>query len=215
MAVGRKTGGRQKGTPNKPKEAPAVPTPVAAAPGPAAAGGAPPDGVIPAYKNAREKSPFPPYRLLATDKLIPYVNNARTHTAAQVAKIAASIREFGFTNPVLTDGRRGIIAGHGRVLAAQMLAMAAVPVIELAHLTPAQRRAYVIADNRLALDAGWDDELLTLELGELRESGFDLGLTGFNDHELKSFLDDPDEPKASITEAKSAVCPGCGQRFAL
>ena len=90
-----------------------------------------------------------------------------------------------------------------------------LPVIELAHLTPAQRRAYVIADNRLALDAGWDDELLTLELGELRESGFDLGLTGFNDHELKSFLDDPDEPKASITEAKSAVCPGCGQRFAL
>ena len=90
--------------------------------------------------------------------LIPYARNARTHSPAQVALIAGSIREYGFTNPVLVDGENGIIAGHGRVLAARKLGMSQVPVIELAHLTPAQRKAYILADNRLALQAGWDKE---------------------------------------------------------
>ncbi len=215
MAVGMKTGGRVKGTPNKPKPVPDATTPVAAAPGPAAAGGAPGEGVIPVYKNAREKSPFPRYKLAAVDKLVPYINNARTHTPAQVAKIAASIREFGFTNPVLLDGKRGIIAGHGRVLAAQMLAMETVPAIELSHLSAAQRRAYVIADNRIALDAGWDDEMLALELGELRDIGFDLPLTGFDEYELKAAFDDAPEPKIKVSEDKTAICPGCGQQFSL
>jgi hypothetical protein len=110
--------------------------------------------------------------------LIPYARNARTHSDAQVAQIAASIREFGWTNPVLVDGDNGIIAGHGRLLAARKLGMSTVPVIELAGLSEAQKRAYIIADNRLALNAGWDNELLDLELGELDALGFDLSLTG-------------------------------------
>src|SRR5665811_2624897 len=95
--------------------------------------------------------PFPPYKAVPLASLIPYARNARTHSAAQVAQIAASIREFGFTNPVLVDGDRGVIAGHGRLLAARELGLTEVPTIELAHLTPAQRRAYILADNRLAL----------------------------------------------------------------
>ncbi len=124
---------------------------------------------------------------LPTDTLIPYARNTRTHSEAQVAQIAGSIREFGFTNPVLIDGENGIIAGHGRVLAAQKLALGKVPCIRLAHLTDTQRRAYIIADNKLALNAGWDEELLGLELADLREDGFDLELTGFDGAELGQF----------------------------
>ena len=105
------------------------------------------------------------------EALIPYANNSRTHSDAQVAQIAASIREFGWTNPVLIDGENGIIAGHGRVFAARKLGLTEVPVIELAHMSEAQRRAYIIADNKLAENAGWDDELLRLELGALRDLG--------------------------------------------
>ncbi len=122
---------------------------------------------------------------------MPYVNNARTHSEAQVAQIAASIREFGFTNPVLVDGQRGVIAGHGRLLAARQLGMTEVPTIELAHLSEAQRRAYVLADNRLALSADWDDDLLRIELGDLQAEGFDLALTGFDPGEIAAFLLDP------------------------
>ena len=143
---------------------------------------------------------FPPYKLAAVQDLVPYVNNARTHSDAQVAQIAASIREFGFTNPVLTDGERGIIAGHGRLLAARKLGMMEVPIIELAHLTSAQRKAYVLADNKLAMNAGWDDDLLRLELGALQDEGFDLGLIGFDAGELDALfavrgsgLTDPDD----------------------
>lgn len=125
---------------------------------------------------------------LRTDELIPYARNSRTHSAEQVAQIAASIREFGFTNPVLVDEDRGIIAGHGRVMAAQRLQLAEVPTITLAGLTEMQRRAYVIADNRLALNAGWDNEMLALELADLKEAGFDLELTGFGDDEIKDLL---------------------------
>lgn len=122
------------------------------------------------------------------DSLVGYVRNARTHSEAQVAHIAGSIREFGWTNPVLVDGDNGVIAGHGRILAARKLGLAEVPVIELAHLTPVQKRAYILADNRLALDAGWDNDLLALELGDLQDAGFDLDLTGFTGDEITELL---------------------------
>jgi DNA modification methylase len=121
-------------------------------------------------------------------ELIPYARNPRTHSDAQVAQIAASIREFGWTNPVLIDGENGIIAGHGRVMAARKLGLEQVPVIELAHMSEAQKRAYVLADNQLALNAGWDQELLRLELADLSELGFDLGLIGFGEGELERLL---------------------------
>ncbi len=124
------------------------------------------------------------------DSLIPFARNPRTHSPEQIAKIAASIAEFGFSNPVLVDGNNGIIAGHGRVCGARKLGMTEVPVIELGHLSPTQKRAYVISDNRLALDAGWDEEMLALELSELTEAGFDLALTGFDDTEIESLLAD-------------------------
>lgn len=123
------------------------------------------------------------------DSLLPYVRNPRTHSEAQIAKLASSIVEFGWTQPILVDGQNGIIAGHGRLAAARRLGLEKVPVIELAHLTPAQKRAYVIADNRLALDAGWDEEMLALELAELKDAGYDLALTGFGDDEIERLLD--------------------------
>lgn len=121
-------------------------------------------------------------------RLKPYDRNARTHSPEQVAQIAASIHEFGFTNPILVAQDGEIIAGHGRLLAAQDLGMTEVPVIVLGHLTPEQRRAYVIADNKLALNAGWDEELLRLELTRLDTTGFDLSLIGFSDLELDSVM---------------------------
>jgi DNA modification methylase len=121
--------------------------------------------------------------------LIPYVRNSRTHSDAQVAQIAASIKEFGWTNPILIDGENGIIAGHGRLLAARKLGQDKVPVIELAHMTEAQKRAYVIADNQLAMNAGWDTALLTLELVDLKDEGFDLDLLGFDASELEKLLE--------------------------
>jgi ParB-like chromosome segregation protein Spo0J len=128
------------------------------------------------------------YRLIPTADLIPYARNSRTHSDAQIAKIASSIREFGFINPVVTDGRNGIVAGHGRVLAASKLKLAEVPCVEASHLTEAQKRAYVIADNRMALDAGWDADMLKVELGELQSLNFDLALTGFSLDEIKAAL---------------------------
>ena len=142
---------------------------------------------------AQHSPNFPPYKLARVADLIPYSRNSRTHSEEQVAQIAASIREFGFTNPVLVDGDRGVIAGHGRLLAARKLGLDEVPVIELAHLTEAQRRAYVIADNKLALNAGWDLDLLKVELGGLQADGFDLGLTGFSGDELAGLLADSTE----------------------
>ena len=138
-------------------------------------------------------SNFPDYKTVSVDSLIPYARNSRTHSDAQVAKIAASIREFGFLNPVIVDGANGIIAGHGRVMAAQKLGLTELPVIEAAHLTEAQKRAYIIADNRLALDAGWDDEMLKVELADLQADGFNLELTGFNLDEIAAFLVDETE----------------------
>lgn len=134
-------------------------------------------------------------------ELIPYVKNSRTHSDEQVAQIAASIKEFGWTNPILVDGDNGIIAGHGRLMAARKLGHTEVPTIELKDLTEAQKKAYIIADNRLALNAGWDNEMLKLEFDQLSELGFDLSLTGFtldeiealNPIELEEGLTDEDE----------------------
>jgi DNA modification methylase len=134
-------------------------------------------------------------------ELIPYARNPRTHSDAQVAQIAASIREFGWTNPVLVDGANGIIAGHGRVLAARKLGLERVPVLELTHMSEAQKRAYVLADNQLALNAGWDEALLRLELADLSELGFELGLIGFGEGELERLLAGE---KAGLTEDDDA-----------
>lgn len=121
-------------------------------------------------------------------ELIPYVNNSRTHSDAQIAQIAASIKEFGWTNPILVDGTNGIIAGHGRLLAARKLGYTEVPTIELSDLTETQKKAYIIADNRLALNAGWDDEMLTIELNDLLADGFALEMLGFNPNEIDELL---------------------------
>jgi len=136
---------------------------------------------------------FPAYKTIKTADLIPYARNSRTHSDAQVAKLAASIKEFGFLNPVIVDSENGIIAGHGRILAAQKLGLDSLPCIEAGHLSEAQRRAYVIADNRLALDAGWDDELLRIELGDLDAEEFDLSLTGFDLDEIALYAGIADE----------------------
>jgi len=122
-------------------------------------------------------------------ELIPYVKNSRTHSDEQVAQIAASIKEFGWTNPILIDGENGIIAGHGRLMAARKLKYDKVPTIELKDLTETQKKAYIIADNKLALNAGWDNELLTIELNELMADGFALEILGFDPNELSAFLD--------------------------
>lgn len=154
------------------------------------------------------------------ESLIPYARNARTHDDAQVAQIAASIKEFGFTNPVLIDGDNGIIAGHGRVLAARKLGLDEVPCIELSHLSETQKRAYIIADNKIALNSGWDDELLALELTELDELDFDLDLTGFDEDELSvamklgvDFEAGTEEDQGKLDELNPIICPSCGHEF--
>jgi DNA modification methylase len=134
------------------------------------------------------------------DRLIPYARNPRTHTEEQVAQIAASIAEFGFVNPVLVGADGVIIAGHARVMAARKLGMGEVPVIVLDHLKPAQRRALVIADNRLAENAGWDEEMLRVELEALREDDFHLDLLGFEDAEIEALLAQPDEAVTGDTD---------------
>jgi len=131
-----------------------------------------------------------------TASLVPYARNSRTHSEAQVKQIAASIQKFGFTNPMLVDSARGIIAGHGRLEAARLLRLARVPVIVLDHLTEAERRAYVIADNKLAENAGWDSDVLEAELAALNDLEFDLGVLGFSDRELEKMLGAPDDAAA-------------------
>ena len=126
--------------------------------------------------------------LWPVDRLRPYERNARTHSPEQVAQIAASIVEFGFTNPILVDSSDGIIAGHGRLSAAQELGLKTVPVVVLDHLSERQRKAYILADNQLALNAGWDTDLLREELQDLAAQDFDLSLIGFSDDELADLL---------------------------
>jgi ParB-like chromosome segregation protein Spo0J len=156
---------------------------------------------------------------VAVEKLIPYANNARTHSDAQVAQIAASIREFGFNNPVLIDEQSSIIAGHGRVLAARKLELDAVPCIRLNHLSDTQRRAYIIADNKLAMNAGWDDELLALELSDLQDQGVNVELSGFTVDEIEGFTPGENYPESSAKEIDpddykmGHQCPKCGFEF--
>jgi len=133
-----------------------------------------------------------------TAKLVPYARNARTHSDAQVAQIAASIAEFGFTNPILAGSDGVIVAGHGRLAAAQKLGLEMVPVVVLDHLTPTQRRALVIADNRIAENAGWDDELLAIEFAELADAGFDNLLTGFTQDEIDALT--PEQIPEGLTD---------------
>jgi DNA modification methylase len=134
------------------------------------------------------------------DRLIPYARNARTHSDEQVAQIAASIAEFGWTNPILAGADGIVIAGHARLAAARKLRMTEVPVIVLDHLTPAQRRALVLADNKLALNAGWDEEMLRVELASLKEEDYDLDLVGFSDDELEELLRDPESTRDGLTD---------------
>lgn len=135
----------------------------------------------------------PKISMLATKDLIPYARNTRTHSDEQVNQIVSSIKEFGFTNPVLVDQDNMIIAGHGRVMAANKLKLDKVPTICLKHLTEAQKKAYIIADNRLALNAGWDEDMLKVELEELNDLEFDISLLGFEDNEIESLLSEPTE----------------------
>ncbi|SPB18547.1 DNA methylase N-4/N-6 domain-containing protein [Caballeronia novacaledonica] len=138
--------------------------------------------------------------------LVPYERNARAHSPAQIDLLVASLREFGFTNPVLIDDRNRVIAGHGRLLAAQAIGMAEVPCVVLSHLTEVQRRAYILADNQLAERAGWDRELLALELGALRDDGFDLALTGFESKDLERLIG-PEGLPGLTGEDNAPPCP--------
>jgi len=169
----------------------------------------------------KSKTEFPDYKKLPVADLVPYARNSRTHSPQQVDKIAASIREFGFLNPIIVDGMNGIVAGHGRVLAAQKLGLSELPVIDASHLSEAQKRAYVIADNRLALDAGWDNEMLKIELQDLEADGFDLSLTGFELDEIFGLTSetkdlDPDSSTKEIDPDDYNMghqCPKCGFEF--
>jgi ParB-like chromosome segregation protein Spo0J len=152
------------------------------------------------------------------ESLVPYARNPRAHSNEQVAQIAASIKEFGFTNPILLDGENGLIAGHGRLAAARLLGLKTVPCIELGHLSETQKRAYIIADNKLALNAGWDEELLRLELIDLKGLEFNLDLLGFNASELADItlgrdVDQPEYDETATDDVKMVTCPKCGQSF--
>ena len=153
--------------------------------------------------------------------LIPYASNSRTHSDTQIAQIAASIREFGWTSPILVSGDNTIIAGHGRLLAARKLGMDEVPTIVLDHLSKAQQRALVIADNQLALNAGWDMEMLKAEIETLNIEGFELDILGFNDDELHRILAEPnfeagtedEQGQLDQLDPKMVICPKCQHEF--
>ena len=145
-------------------------------------------------------------QLVALDKLVPYANNARTHSPEQIGKLRSSLREFGFINPVIIDRDFGIIAGHGRVLAAREEGITEVPCVFVDHLTEAQKKAYIIADNRMALDAGWDEELLRVEIEALQAEAFDISLTGFGDDEIADlFGNEKDEVEDDDYDLSAAL----------
>ena len=155
----------------------------------------------------------------SVDELIPYVNNARTHSDKQITQIAASIKEFGFNDPIGLDGENGIIEGHGRLLAAKKLKMKEVPCIELSHLSSAQKKAYILAHNRLALNAGWDRDVLSLEIQSIE--GIDWSLMGFDENEipakdidLESFFSESNSaPEEGKLNQEPITCPECGHVF--
>lgn len=160
---------------------------------------------------------------LKLDKLTGYATNSRTHSDEQIDQIAASITEFGFTNPILIDENNIIIAGHGRLEAAKQLKLDETPCLRLSHLTEAQKKAYIIADNKLALNAGWDDELLRQEIAELKDIEFDIALLGFSEEELNLIegninfepSSEDDQGKLDQLEPKWVSCPHCGKEFDL
>lgn len=161
---------------------------------------------------------LPKYQVRRVADLIPYARNARTHSDQQIAQIAASIREFGFLNPIITDGDDGVLAGHGRIIALQKLGIDDVPCIDAAHLTEAQRRAYVIADNKLALNAGWDDDMLRVEFADLESEGFDLSLIGFDVDEMAAIINDAEEDEIYPGQGEAQGDGGAGSlagRFML
>jgi ParB-like chromosome segregation protein Spo0J len=168
-----------------------------------------------------KRDPAHNVELRAIETLIPYARNSRTHSPEQVAQIAASITEWGWTTPVLIDEAGMIIAGHGRVLAARKLGLTDVPVVVATDWSDTQKRAYVIADNKLALNAGWDNELLTVELADLRDTGFDVDLTGFGIGELTAMFEEPnfdpgtedEQGKLDQLAPKIVQCPHCGQEY--
>ena len=145
------------------------------------------------------------YRQVAD--LIPYARNARTHSDDQVAEIAASIKEYGWTNPILTDGENGIIAGHGRLMAARKLGMDEVPTIDIIGLTDTQKRALILADNKMALNASWDEDILKLEFAELEKEGFELSKTGFSDEEIREMMADLDREVDGVEDVETPEPP--------
>lgn len=149
------------------------------------------------------------YELVDVDRLIPYINNARTHSKEQVTRLASSIKEFGFINPVITDGEHGILAGHGRIAAAKQLGIKQVPCILADYLTEAQKKAYILADNRLPMDAGWDNDLLKIEIESLQAEGFDVGITGFDEKEIADLFatdNEAQEDGFDVDEELSKPC---------
>jgi len=186
--------------------------------------------VLEASKSLPEGSKMPPnesknasrshlrveYRPLET--LIPFTRNPRAHSEEQIAQIAASIKEFGFTNPVLLDGENGVIAGHGRLAAARVLGLDKVPCIELGHLTPAQKRSYLIADNKIAQNSGWNDEFLRPELTDLKELGANLELLGFDPMEIADItlgrdVEFKEYDESAAEDVQLITCPECGKSF--
>jgi ParB-like chromosome segregation protein Spo0J len=152
------------------------------------------------------------------ESLVPFARNPRTHSDEQVAQIAASIKEFGFTNPILLDGENGVIAGHGRLAAARLLRLKEVPCIDLSHLSDEQKRACIITDNKLALNAGWNEDLLRLELTELKEMGANLQLIGFDAMELADIMLGKDVEfkeydESAADDVEMVTCPKCGNSF--
>lgn len=221
MVAGRKTGGRRPGSKNRPKDTTSVDTVASTSVAAAGAAAAPGGGILFATRTrARATAPdpaFPKYRIARVDSLIPNERNARIHTRESVDALARQIGENGWTNPILVAGKKNnILAGHRRRLAAIQRKMEYVPVIDIGHLNAKQRRAYIIWDNQSTIDGDWDEELLALELGELRDEGFDLSLTGFDAVELSALLDEPEPPPPipKRTTTKTVACPKCQHEFA-
>ena len=183
------------------------------------ASGKPPEGSkMPPNPSESGSRPGLRVEYRSVDALIPYARNPREHADEQVAQIAASIREFGFTNPILLDGENGVIAGHGRLAAARVLGLKTVPCIELGYLSEAQKRAYIIADNKLVLNGLWNEDLLRLELTDLKELGADLELTGFDPMELADIMLGKDVEfkeydESAADDVQLATCPKCGHSF--
>ena len=144
-------------------------------------------------------------QLVPVAKLVPYINNARTHSPEQISKLRSSLREFGFINPVIIDRDFGVIAGHGRILAAKEEGIEEVPCVFVDYLTEAQKKAYILADNRMALDAGWDEELLRIEIESLQGEDFDVGLTGFTDDELYKLFGEEKKAKDDDFDLSAAL----------